>query len=234
VSFVPRCQPTDHTPFLSAAVSRGPIPRFRHAYMYPACLPNDCSLPPDVLNRALGKRIAWPQQGFGFAIGLLQEIPGGVPGAPSVPGHYATQCCIMPTDATENGGTAGTLIFVPPQPPRRKSSFPWVASAPAILFVRQGPEPPCRQTLASAHTTASAVQRNACDAMLHNSQESVLCRGCRALARPRSASVFHRPDVQPGRLNIFAYYSPFAPARSQPPPLRCHPRDRHAPQRSTQ
>ena len=72
-------------------------------------------------------------------MGFSRKSPGGVPGAPSVPGHYATQCGIMPTDVTQRmlpkmEERPALSSSEPRQPPRRKSSFLWVASAPGTAL----------------------------------------------------------------------------------------------------
>jgi hypothetical protein len=123
--------------------------------------------------------------------GLLQEIPWrgsrrslGPRSLRNAMRHHANGC--YPTDVTENGGTAGTLIF-------RTTS----AATTQIFIPMGGQRPGYRPVGKHSHRCPRPAQRcNACYAMLRKSEESVLCHRCRALARPRSASVFPRPDGQ--------------------------------------
>jgi hypothetical protein len=92
-------------------------------------------------------------------MGFSRKSPGRVPGAPSVPGRYATQCDIMPTDVTENGGTAGPLIFRTTSAATTQIFIPMGGQRPGHLFVRQARVPPCRQTLAPVPTAGAAMQR---------------------------------------------------------------------------
>ena len=170
--------------------------------------------------------------------GLLQKIPWrgsrrslGPRSLRNAMRHHANGC--YPTDVTENGGTAGTLIFRTTSAATTQIFIPMGGQRPGHLFVRQARVPPCRQTLAPVPTAGAAMQR-----MLRNVTQIGRIGPLSQMPRPCSAAIrfrFSSPGrPAPGRLNMFAYSSPFAPAQPQPSPLRCHPLDRHSPQKSTQ